>query len=58
MGNGKECTSIHLKEVQTMSIAASFIGALNELYFDPKQWQWVDGLLLMNYTTKKRVEVV
>ncbi len=34
-----------------------FHGCLNELYFDPKQWQRVDGLLLMNYTIKKRVEV-
>jgi hypothetical protein len=34
-----------------------FHGCSNELYFDSKQWQRVDGLLLMNNTIKKRVEV-
>jgi hypothetical protein len=56
-GKWKKVHIYSLKRVSNNEPFHLFHGCLNELYFDPKQWQWVDGLLLMNYTIKKRVEV-
>jgi len=50
----KELWNSHTKEKH---IFTSFMATLKDLPFNLKQRVWVDGTLLINYTTKERCSV-